>query len=417
MPKPSQILRARFIAPLDQPILENGAIAIRDGRIVDVDRAPKILSQNSDASITDFGDSIILPGLVNAHVHLELSTLRARAQPRGSFAEWLLARVKAPMSAPIDCSAATKLGIEQSLAFGVTTVGDITQQHIASRTVLASSRINGISFGEVLGVGARRPRFEQLLKTALNPIDHINIGLSPHAPYSVDLASFRECVNLARDRQIPIATHLAESPDEEQFLKSHTGPFRELLEALGSWRDDIETFSGSPIEMAAAIGLLDLPRSLLAHVNYCNDAELELLARGKASVVYCPRTHAYFGHPPHRWREMLARGINIAIGTDSCASSPDLNLLDDLRLLRTLAPDMPGELLWKIATINAANALGLSSEAGSIAPGKRANLIVFAANGRGDPLARLLDEPALNPAVVYLNGNEHQPRPPTESEC
>src|SRR6185295_5433024 len=96
-------------------------------------------------------------------------------------------------------------------------------------------------------------------------------------------------------------------------------------------------------------------------VNYCDDAELDLLAAGKASVVYCPRTHAYFSHPPHRWREMLARGINVAIGTDSCASSPDLNLLDDLRLVRKIAPDFPAESLWALATRNPARAVQLDA--------------------------------------------------------
>src|SRR5207302_10539659 len=108
---------------------------------------------------------------------------------------------------------------------------------------------------------------------------------------------------------------------------------------------------------ANAIGLLDYP-TVLAHVNYCDDVDLDLLARGRAGVVYTPRTHAYFGHPPHRWRDMLARGINVAVGTDSCASSPDLNLVDDLRLLHRLAPEVPAQTLWEMATIRGARAIG-----------------------------------------------------------
>jgi cytosine/adenosine deaminase-related metal-dependent hydrolase len=129
--------------------------------------------------------------------------------------------------------------------------------------------------------------------------------------------------------------------------------------------------------------------TLLAHVNYCDDDELELLSGGQASVVYCPRTHAYFQHPPHRWREMLARGINVAVGTDSCASSPDLNLVDDLRLLRRLASDMPAKQLWELGTIRAARALGMEHEIGSLTPGKRADLVVFNVRG-GDALEQIL---------------------------
>src|SRR5207253_5134070 len=137
---------------------------------------------------------------------------------------------------------------------------------------------------------------------------------------------YRRCLAAAKYFGLTLATHLAETPHEEEFLASHAGPFRELWEFLGAWDEQVPTFAGGPIRYAQSLGLLDYP-TLLAHVNYCDDAELALLARGRASVVYCPRTHAFFGHPPHRWREMLSRGINVAIGTDSCASSPDLNLL------------------------------------------------------------------------------------------
>ena len=118
-------------------------------------------------------------------------------------------------------------------------------------------------------------------------------------------------------------------------------------------------------------------RALLAHVNYCDDVELDMLARGRASVVWCPRTHRYFDHPPHRWREMLARGINVAVATDSCASSPDLNILNDLRLIRSIAQDVFPPQLFELVTTRAALALGMSSEVGAIAPGLRADLVVL----------------------------------------
>src|SRR5205814_2099478 len=147
-----------------------------------------------------------------------------------------------------------------------------------------------------------------------------------------------------------------------------------LWNMLGLWADPVETFRGSPIEFAKSVGVLDEP-TLLAHVNYCDDAELATLSRGRASVVYCPRTHAYFGLPPHRWRDMLAAGINVALGTDSRASSPDLNLLDDLRLLHRLGPEVAPQTLWHLATLNAARALGVDACTGSLTPGKAADLV------------------------------------------
>jgi cytosine/adenosine deaminase-related metal-dependent hydrolase len=228
-------------------------------------------------------------------------------------------------------------------------------------------------------------------------------GVSPHAPYSIDADGYRRCLAAARADGLPLTTHLAESPDEAVFLRDHTGPFRELWERLGAWDEaSVPRFEGGPVRYAASLGLLDHHPAALAHFNYCDDAELGLLARGRASVVYCPRTHAYFGHPPHRWREMLGAGINVAVGTDSRASSPDLNLVDELRLLHGLAPDVPALTLWELATTRGARALGLADEAGSIMPGRFGDLVVFPTSGN-DPLAHILESTVL-PLDVLARG-------------
>jgi cytosine/adenosine deaminase-related metal-dependent hydrolase len=158
--------------------------------------------------------------------------------------------------------------------------------------------------------------------------------------------------------------------------------------------------------LAHELGLLAYP-TVLAHVNYCSDPELALLSRGKASVVYCPRTHAYFNHPPHRFREMLAADINVALGTDSCASSPNLNLVDDLRLLHNLYPDFPVHTLWQMATINGARALGLAHQVGTLTPGRRADLLAFPIS-TPNPLTELLEHHIL-PQRLWINGTESSP--------
>jgi cytosine/adenosine deaminase-related metal-dependent hydrolase len=149
------------------------------------------------------------------------------------------------------------------------------------------------------------------------------------------------------------------------------------------------------------IGLLDYP-AVLAHVNYVDDAELAILARGRASVVYCPRTHEYYGHRPHRFTEMLARGINVAVGTDSAASSPDLNLMDDLRLVHRRRPEVAVETLFEMATVRAARALGMADRVGTIEAGKMADLCVFDV-GAGEPLTEVLEREA-GPAAVWVAG-------------
>jgi cytosine/adenosine deaminase-related metal-dependent hydrolase len=165
----------------------------------------------------------------------------------------------------------------------------------------------------------------------------------------------------------------------------------------------VPTFQGGPIRFAASLGLLEYP-TVLAHVNYSDDAEMDLLRRSKASVVYCPRTHDYFGHPPHRWQEMMAAGINVAAGTDSCASSPDLNLVDELRLLHRMAPSVPARSLWEMATTSGAKTLGMESQVGSISPGKCADLAVFEVDG-SDPLRAILTSDVL-PFRVYFTGQQ-----------
>jgi cytosine/adenosine deaminase-related metal-dependent hydrolase len=355
------------------------------------------------------GNVVVLPGLINPHVHLELSHCVAGESVGGaSFTEWItsIRRRMNPQGVRIEEAAAnaTRSGIEQCLKFGVTTVGDISGFCGATRDVLRASPLRAVSFGEVLGLAKARPRAEESLRRAIDDshaTERLRIGITPHAPYTVDLPMYQQCIELAHEKKMPLATHLAESNDEREFLMHHAGPFRAVWDSLDSWAEPVTTFSGSPIEFAAAVGLLEIG-ALLAHVNYCDDEEMKLLSHGRASVVYCPRTHRYFGHPPHRWRAMLNRGINVAVGTDSCASSPNLNILDELRLLRQIAPEMSALQLFELVTLRAARALHMDREIGSLVPGKVADLVAFESR-TADPLNEILTSAAL-PSAVWIAG-------------
>ncbi len=370
------------------------------------------------ATLHDAGNAIILPGLVNAHTHLELSHLTP-GPPPARFVDWIIQLMQ--RADPAKAPEAMAIGIQQCLRFGVTSVGDITAQPTITRPILAHSQLMGISYGEVRGMAQRRALAQPRIAAAIDrtslarspgctsgaadqPIhrDHhvLQPGISPHAPYSIERAGYESCLTAAKASSLPLTTHLAETRDEAEFLADHTGPFRELWELLGAWDSSVPRFTGGPIRFAKAIGLLDYP-TLLAHVNYCDDDELNLLENSPASVVYCPRTHAYFGHPPHRWRDMLARGINVAIGTDSCASSPDLDLVDDLRLLHRIAPEVDAEQLWRLATVNAAKALQRAGH-GILQPGSYANAAIFPVC-TNEPLREILESNAL-PKEVWLAG-------------
>jgi cytosine/adenosine deaminase-related metal-dependent hydrolase len=402
------LLLAKWVAPMDRPMIREGGIVFAEGRIIDVGDGRELRAQHPD-EVEDAGESIVLPGLVNGHTHLELTnTARPDAWPN-AFVDWVLQLMVSVRQAAGEnlqefIEHGMRAGVAQCVRFGVTTVGDVTRHAAFSREVLASSGLRAVSFGEVVGMAARREFLPLLLESAQDrrlESDRLIVGLEPHAPYSLDLSGYRECVEVARKQCLPIATHVAETSDEAEFLRDHAGPFRRLWETMGAWSERVTRLDGGPIRAMQSVGLLDLP-AVLAHVNYCDDDELDILARGHASVVYCPRTHAYFRHPPHRWREMLARGINVAVGTDSCASSPDLNIVDELRLLHRVAPEVRPMALWEMATVRSARALGQWHRAGSLAATKDADIVVFPVK-TDDPLAEVLETDVL-PSHVWAAG-------------
>ena len=396
-PRPATLLRAAWVAPMAGAPIRDGGVVIEGAWVRAAGPAAELRRASPHATVRDLGAAVILPGLVNAHAHLDLTHLTPPV-PRPPFVDWLASVVAAAGDAKA-AAGAVRAGAAESVRFGVTAVGDVTRDAAATREILWDAPLRAISFGEVVGMARRKAVLDARLAAAIATpaapatpaaAPRLLPGVSPHAPYSVDADGYRRCLAAAVARGLPLTTHLAESPDESRFLSDHAGPFRDLWERLGAWDDSVPRFAGGPVRYAAGLGLLDYPRTSLAHVNYCDDDELALLARGRASVVYCPRTHAYFGHPPHRWRDMLAAGVNVAVGTDSRASSPDLNLVDDLRLLRRIAPGVPAAALWEMATTRAARALGLDAAVGSLAPGKAADLAVFPVRG-DDPLTEVLD--------------------------
>ncbi len=378
---------------------QDQAIICDDGivtAIVDAAEAP------TDGEVLRLDDQIVLPGLVNAHCHLELSHLWPSAEPPEHLATWLLGVRPAT---PERAAASAAEGARESLSFGVTTVGDITAFPAATRAALAESSLHVVSFGEVRALATRRRQIDLQLPAAIAD----GGAVSPHAPYSVEPENYRRCLAAAEERGVPLATHLAETRDEVTFLSQHAGPFRELWTTLGGWDDDVPTFAGSAIAYAKHLGLLDATVPvLLAHGNYVDDADLDLLAVGNASMVYCPRTHRYFGHDPHPLENLLARGINVAVGTDSRASSPDLDLLADLSLIAHDRPHLDAATIWKLGTVHAARALGVA--AGMIRLGFSADLLVLPDPGGDDPLRRLLASPPSSRRTFSRGQDVGEPR-------
>jgi cytosine/adenosine deaminase-related metal-dependent hydrolase len=232
-------------------------------------------------------------------------------------------------------------------------------------------------FFELIGLKAARieSALERAREVLMSPGDW-RMGLSPHAPYTVHPELFAKLVALAAERNAPLAFHLAESLEELELLRSHSGPFLTLLKELDAWDEGAIPLGTRPLDYLRV--LATAPRVLVIHGNYLDAEEIAFLAahRERMAVVYCPRTHAYFAHARYPLPQLLAAGVRVGLGTDSRASNPDLNLLEEMRLVaRRFAAMSPADVL-KLGTIDGATAMGCEQDCGSLMLGKFANLAV-----------------------------------------
>ncbi len=397
-------LAARFVVPVAGAPIESGAVEVGRGAIADVGPAHRV----GGAPIIDFGDAVILPGLVNAHTHLELTPLAGRVPPGPDFCDWLrrlVSELRPSPFTPESAAAAVREGAALSLAAGVTTVGDITRCPAWTRAALAATRLRVVSFGEIIALGPVRQLLAERIAaaTAMDMAgERLHFGLSPHAPYTVEPDGLRACAAAAETSQLALCIHLAETREEELFTERAAGPLTAFLQGMGLWDDRIPASQCRPVALAEGCGLLT-PRTILAHANYVSDEDLATMARRNAHVAFCPRTHAAFGHSPHRFREMLAAGINVCLGTDSLASNPSLSLMDEMRFLRHNFPELPAQSLLEMGTVRGARALGLTAVAGSLRAGVPADLSVWPINRGASGWESVFQENS-GPIAVYADG-------------
>ena len=393
-------LHARWVIPVDSRPIADGMVTIEGERIVAVGTRV-----DRGVEVQDLGDVVLIPGLVNAHTHLEFSNLDAPLGAQGiDLSEWIrlviAQRKQQPASEPGWIS-----GLQESLRAGVTCIGEIST---VARHPTTSDLPELIAFQEVIGFSRGRVEsvFGELLQRLHSDQGACRLGLSPHAPYTVHPALLERLVDLSQVENLPVAMHLAESQAELQLVRENRGPFRELLEERSMWDDEV--FARGRQTMDYLELLAQSPRALVIHGNYLTEAEIDYAAQqqDRMSVVYCPRTHAYFGHPPYPLTRMLAAGVRVAIGTDSRASNPDLRLLDELRLIAKNFDSVSPEQILKLGTLNGAEALGLEREVGSIATGKLANLTAVRCDpAESSPAAALLLG-STEPRQTWLRGRE-----------
>jgi cytosine/adenosine deaminase-related metal-dependent hydrolase len=395
-------LRARWIVPVTGPPIQNGVVTI-DGERIDN------LGTTTSAGTIDLGDVVLLPGLVNTHTHLEFSDCeKPLGKPGTPLPVWIRQVIGMRHRSDRDPTTAIQQGLSESLRHGVTTIGEISTCSPSAYAEFCGSQL--MLFQEVIGFSAGRidsvySELEQRVESAFNT-DHV-MGISPHAPYTVHPALLRRMIALASERELPVAMHLAESREELQLLRDGSGLFQQLLVDRSMWDPQAIPRGSRPLDYLKL--LAEAPQALVIHGNYLDTEEIAFLAdhRDRMSVVYCPRTHAYFGHDPYPLEKMLSTGVRVVLGTDSRASNPDLSLLAEMCFVAKRFPSISPTTIMKMGTASAAKALGLDGEVGSIAPGRRADLVALPCPAGGEPFEAILHGDA-QPTHVFIRGRQVQ---------
>jgi cytosine/adenosine deaminase-related metal-dependent hydrolase len=382
----SSFFRSKWLLPIDRPPVENGWIETHAGRIVRLGRG------TPPGPAADLGAAALLPGLVNAHTHLELSWMAGRVPPAGGMPEWIDAVMRlrrTPARGGVEVKAA-RAAARSMRATGTVLVGDVTNT-LSTVGALARAPLGGVVFHELLGFAVtdageavrdawRRVDDASDQDSQAPPADPdsgassdgIAFSVVAHAPYSVSPALFGEIARSAR--QAPLSIHLAESAEEVEFLRTGRGPMRELLESLGVWAPTWEPPGCDPVQYIASLGYLQ-PGVLVVHGVHLTDDGLERLRQARAVLVTCPRSNIWVGAGAPRLSHFYASGVPVAVGTDSLASAASLNMFDELAEIRRLAPEVAAASILESATRVGARALGRGRDFGTLAAGKRAAFV------------------------------------------
>jgi cytosine/adenosine deaminase-related metal-dependent hydrolase len=369
---------AAWILPISDAPIRDGWLATDRGRIVAVGQRPPA----DGVRDVDLGAVAILPGLVNAHTHLELSYLRDEVPPASQFVNWVrgvvAARRQRPDTRSPEILDAIGRALTEAVQSGTAIVGDIGNTLVTVEPLMRSA-LAAVVFYELIRFSTNDPRgvVDEACAAlaALAPSGRVRTSLAAHAPYSVAplvLRAIREAID--REPFAPCSIHVAESVEEVEFIRTGGGPWRTLLEEVGSWDPRWVPPGGTPVQFLDDSGFLNA-RVLAVHGVQMTDDDLGRLAARGATLVTCPRSNGHTGAGAPPIEDFYKSGVRIAVGTDSLASAPDLNVFAELATMRALAPSVPARSLLDSATRQGARALGFDAEYGTIEAGKSARLV------------------------------------------
>lgn len=415
-----QVYAARWLLPVTSPPVQDGAVAVEGSRIVAAGTRDRVLELAGGADVDDLGDAVVLPGLVNAHTHLELSWMAEDPPPGGDYLDWLRALLARREHEDPDVARQAALrAIETVVSRGTVAVGDVSNEAWIV-PLLARSSLYGVAFQEIYGF--RAADAEGLIQRAAERLDvlaadpdvaaasgRMSVALTPHGPHTTSAGLLRALAGRSTASRAPLSVHVAESSAEAALLADGGGPFAALLRARGQWDDDWIPPRLSPVAHLDRLGALT-PRTLAVHCVQLEQQDHSRLQSRGATVVTCPRSNLRLGVGRAPIPQLLRQGIPVALGTDSLASAPDLDLFAEMAALRREHPGLAPAAVLRMATLNGARALGLGERLGSIEPGKLACLLVVPlANAADDPQECLCSEPGVVHLLERASGRELVP--------
>ncbi len=379
------IIRARTVVTMDGPPIENGAVAVEDGRIVAVGTLPD-LQWVSDGPVIDLGEQVLLPGLINAHCHLDYTMMRGAISPPKNFTAWVqrINALKRSLDSE-DYLTAVQRGFAELRKWGTTSVCNIEAfPELMPR--LGPSPLRTWWFYEMIDI-RHRVTTDDVVAGALSFFQHRansldSFGLSPHAPYTASLNLYQLANACASSFSMPLTTHVAESAEEFGMFRHARGPLYDFMTSLQRPMQDCG--KATPFAHLWQSGAVDA-RWLLTHVNTLTEEDFLILGelpRGAGPhIVHCPGSHRYFSHPPFSAKRLHDLGVNLCLGTDSLASTDSLSLFEEMRLVRQSQPWLRPEQALRMVTVNPARALRRKGQLGQIVPGALADLIALPAAG------------------------------------
>jgi aminodeoxyfutalosine deaminase len=401
---------ASWILPIASPPIRDGAVTVSEGRIVAV-------GARESGNAVDLGPVTIMPALVNAHTHLELSYLHERVPRSTDFNKWVTTlmtlRRGSPALGPPPILETARQAISDARRTGTGLIGDVSNT-LVTVPLLREARMPAHVFHELTGFNHPDPagrvrEARASVDAAAADGDGVRVSLAPHAPYSVSAELFAAIRDDVDGHPHAVTTvHLGESAAEVELLRRGTGAARAMLEQLGVWTDTWQIPGVSPTEYLARLGFLS-ERVMVVHgVQFTSDDLARVKLTG-ASLVSCPRSNSYVGVGSPPLESFYAAGVPVAFGTDSLASVSDLNMFAELAEARRIAPGVPARELLRSATLNGARALRFDDEYGSIERGRRAALIAVRVPPQVSDVEQYLVGGVEADAISWLNSQDPGP--------